>query len=452
MIHQAEHQALIAIGLGLAAVGIVLLTRAPIRRTLSSLQAAGWSGPLRFHLDSVGVVMILVCLGLNFAGRTLAVTFGLPVFLDSTGTILAGVIGGPWIGGSVGFVSNLVSSNTIDPIAAPYGIVSFGVGFAAGLSRYLAWPKRPSGWVALWLVCVTIASVVSTPLNFLVSGGASGVGLGDWIYHTLASFHLPIVLASFVGEAAVDFPDKAITVVAALLIAQGWPARPPATPPANLDLVEAFTFVVHSRRWGRKLLAAVACLAFFWLVIPFLLLTGYLLAISRSASSGQTALPAWDHRWRKIADGFKALLVLLIWFLPSVLLSIPVAVVSSVQSANAVPGMAGAAGVLEALGSVWGLVLLVLLPAILSQFLRNGFASSLNPPAVLRRLRGNLGLSLVVGTLTVVLTTVGLIGLAAFVVGVLVTLPYASFVASHLVGRYARLTEVPRPAHPASSR
>ncbi len=452
LIHQAEHQALIAIGLGLAAIAIVLLTRAPVRRTLSSLQAAGWSGPLRFHLDSVGLVLILTCLGLNFAGRALAVTFGLPLFLDSTGTILAGVIGGPWIGGSVGFVSNLVSSNTIDPIAAPYGIVSFGVGFAAGLSRYLAWPRRPSGWVALWLVCVTIASVGSTPLNFLVSGGASGVGLGDWIYRTLLSFHLPTVVAAFVGEAAVDFPDKAITVVAALLIAQGWPARAPARAPANLDLIEAFTFVVHSPGWVRKLLAASICLAFFWLVVPLLLLTGYLLAISRSASRGQTSLPAWDHRWRKIADGFRLLIVLLIWFLPSVLLSIPVAIVSSVQPASGIPGMAGAAGVLETLGSVWGLVLLILEPAILSQLLQHGLRSSLNPVGVVRRLRMNLGLSLVVGTLTVVLSTVGLIGLAGFLVGVLVTLPYASFVASYLVGRYARLTDVPRLAEPASSR
>src|SRR3989442_228079 len=130
---------------------VFLLTRAPARRILASLEAGGWTGPLRFSLDSVGVVLILACLGLNFAGHAVAVTLGLPLFLDSIGTVLAGVVAGPWVGGSVGFISNLVSSNTVDPIAAPYGVVSFAVGFAAGLARYLNWQKRGTGWLALWL-------------------------------------------------------------------------------------------------------------------------------------------------------------------------------------------------------------------------------------------------------------------------------------------------------------
>src|SRR5207244_8655735 len=171
LIHEAEHQVLIAIALVVAVVIAFLLTRSPVRRTLASLEAGGWTGPLKFDLGSVGLVMIMGSLGLNFAGHAIAVTFHLPVFLDSTGTVLAGVIAGPWVGGSVGFISNLLSSNTIDPIAAPYGIVAFAVGFAAGLARYLNWQKRASGWVALWLVTFAIASLVSTPLNFLMNSG-----------------------------------------------------------------------------------------------------------------------------------------------------------------------------------------------------------------------------------------------------------------------------------------
>src|SRR5437870_5343862 len=191
LIHEAEHQVLIAIGLIVALVIAFLLTRAPVRRALASLEAAGWTGPLRFSLDSVGLVLILASLGLNFAGHAIVVTFHLPLFLDSIGTVLAGLVAGPWVGGSVGFISNLVSSNTIDPVSAPYGIVSFAVGFAAGLSRYLNWHKRASGWIALWLACAAIAAVVSTPINFLQSGGKSSVGFRDAIYSTLNRAHLP---------------------------------------------------------------------------------------------------------------------------------------------------------------------------------------------------------------------------------------------------------------------
>jgi hypothetical protein len=93
---------------------------------------------------------------------------------------------------------------------------------------------------------------------------------------------------------------------------------------------------------------------------------------------------------------------------------------------------------------------LLLEPAIVSQYMDRGFLGALNMAAVIRRVRVNLALSIVVGTLVVALSTIGLIGAAALVIGVLVTLPYASFVGAYLIGRYARLTE--RPALRAEAR
>ena len=445
LIHAAEHQLLIAILLLAVLIAAFLLTRAPARRTLASLQAAGWAGPLKFSLDSVSVILILSCLGLNFAGRAIAVTFGLPLFLDSIGTVLAGVIAGPWVGGSVGFISNLLSSNTVDPIAAPYGIVSFAVGFAAGLARYLNWQKRASGWIALWLVCFAIAALVSTPLNFLVSGGNSGVPLGDSIYAALRGTPVPGPLAALIGEAAIDLPDKLLTVLVALLIVQGLPARRPVPATAALDLGQAFTFVFRSHRWVRKLAFGALCLLFSWLIVPLLLLAGYIVEVAKQVRSGARELPAWDHPWQNIKDGFKIITALLIWALPTVLLSIPAGVIAGInETGPALPAaVTRLAGVVAAIGSVWSLLVLILEPAIIIQYIDRGFLSALNVTAVIRRLRVNLGLSIVVGVLVIVLTTIGLIGIAGVGIGVLLTLPYASFVGAYLVGWYARLTDRP---------
>ena len=447
LIQLAEHQFLLALLILVPLVLVFLLTRAPARRMLASLEAAGWTGPLRFSLDSVGVVLILGCLGLNFAGHAIAVAFGLPLFLDSIGTVLAGVVAGPWVGGSVGFISNLVSSNTVDPIAAPYAIVSFAVGFAAGLARYLNWQKRGTGWLALWLVTVAIASLVSTPLNFLMNGGKSSVAFGDSIYAALTSAHLPRIIAAFVGEAAIDLPDKLLTVIAALLIAQGLPQRRTTAAPADLDLGEAFTFVIRSDRWVRKLLAGAACLLFIWLIVPFLLLVGYTVEIARRVRSGAHELPPWDHPWRNIKDGFKVLAALLIWTLPGALLGIPAAIVDAAVNEGSRQALGGSvsavAAIVAALGSVWGVIVVLLEPAIISQYMDRGFRGALNLAAVIRRVRVNLALSIVVGALVVVLSTIGLIGLAALAIGVLVTFPYASYIGAYLIGRYARLTAPP---------
>jgi hypothetical protein len=303
------------------------------------------------------------------------------------------------------------------------------------------------------LVTFAIASVVSTPLNFLISNGNSGVGLGDSIFAGLYGAHIPRILAALIGEASIDLPDKLITVVVALLIAQGLPRSRAAPVSADLNLGEAVTFVVRSDHWVRRLLAAALCLLFFWLVVPFLLLTGYVVEIARQVRAGDRQLPAWTHRWRKIRDGFKLLAVILIWLIPSALLSIPAAIVSAPppQPPPAVDTTASdLAGIVAAVGSVWGLVVVLLEAAIISQYLDRGFLGALNVVAVLRRLRVNLALSIVVGALLVALSTIGFIGLVLLLVGVLITFPYASFVGAYLVGQYARLTD-PHPAAAADS-
>jgi hypothetical protein len=59
----------------------------------------------------------------------------------------------------------------------------------------------------------------------LTNHGNSGVGLGDSVFHSLVAAHVPTALAAFLGEAAVDLPDKLITVVVAVLLAQALSGR-----------------------------------------------------------------------------------------------------------------------------------------------------------------------------------------------------------------------------------
>lgn len=451
LIGLAEHQALLAILLIAALVLLLVLTRAPLQRGLASLEAAGWTGPLRFSLDSVSIVLILACVGLNFAAHAVAVAFGLPLFLDSTGTVLAGLVAGPWIGGSVGVISNLISSNTIDPIAAPYALTSFAVGFLAGLARYLGWHRRPGGWLALWLTSFTVSAVISTPINFLMSGGKSGVAFGDSLYAGLAGLHLPTILAAFLGEAAIDLPDKLITVTVAILIVQGFPQQQPARSTVDLDLGEAFTFVFRSHHWRRRSMIAAVCVLFAVLIVPYLILQGYLLEVSRRQRAGQSELPPWNRLWTKLKDGFRAALAVLLWIVPGLLLSIPAGIIAALseQPGFTVGGALNAlANAVSDVGSVWVLLVLLLEPAILSEFLDHGIRGGLNLRRIIHRLRVNVGLSIVVGVLVLVLTTLGLLGLLGFLIGVAITLPYASFVTAYLVGYYARVTDPLVPAAP----
>jgi energy-coupling factor transport system substrate-specific component len=423
LIRVAEHQVLVLVLVLLVGIALFLLGRSRLRTTLIALEVAGWTG-LRFRVDSPRLFLIPACIGINFAGHAIAVGLKLPLFLDSIGTILCAVLAGPWVGGSVGLITNLVSSNTVDPIAAPYSVVSFAVGFTAGVGGYLSWHKQWSGWISLWLTCFLVASVVSTPISLLTNDGRSGVPLGDGITAFIASAHFPGVLAAYVGEAAIDLPDKLLTVVAVLLIYQGLPRRE-ASPGVEIDLREAFTYAFRSNERFRKIMIAALCVLFSWvLLIPYFLLIGYAVRLARNIRGGRRELPAWDHLRELLKDGFLISVLSVIWQIPGVVLS-------------AFEGSA----VLVAAGGLWGLLVLVAQPAIWSQYLRGGFRSGFNIAAIARRLRFNLGLTVVVGALGVVLLGVALSGLVALLVGVALTVPYAIYVNAHLLGTYANATD-----------
>jgi energy-coupling factor transport system substrate-specific component len=441
VIHDAERQALYVIGILVVGAILLLWLRRRAQRTLESL--GGWSGILKFRPGTPGVALIPACIGLNVTGHAVAVALKLPLFVDSIGTVLGAVLGGPWVGASIGLITNFVSSNTVDPIAAPYAVVSVAIGFGAGLVGYLDQRRRLADWIALWSVCFLLASLLSTPLNLLLNGGRSGVPLGDGLYSYLLGVHLPTFLASFLAEAAIDVPDKLLTVLAALLIYRALPT--PATEPAGveLDIGRAFVFVFRSPRWLARLLVGALCLLFFWLLVPLLLFAGYAVAVARRARAGDHQLPAWDRLGEKLRDGFMITALFVVWNVPGLLLGVPTELAAAGASGGGGQGpdlLNRAFGALATLGGLWSLVVLILQSAIWGQYLQGGFGAALNAGAVFRRVRYNAGLTIVVGALAIVLSVLAVSGFA-ILIGGLVTLPYAAFVSAHLFGSYSRLTD-----------
>lgn len=179
----------------------------------------------RVRLNTLAIVLIPVCIAIDWVGHALASTLKLPLFLDSIGTVLGGLLAGPWVGGIAGLITNFISSGTVDPIAAPYSIISLGIGIAAGVGGYYGWHKTWPGRIALYVLIVLVASIGSTPLNIGLYQGQSGVPTGDAIYAAMVKGGWPSWIAAYIDEASGDIPDKLITVVVAILIYFGLPVR-----------------------------------------------------------------------------------------------------------------------------------------------------------------------------------------------------------------------------------
>src|SRR5215510_14947139 len=71
-------------------------------------------------------------------GQLVRNVLGLPIFLDSVGTILAGALAGPLAGAAVGVTSNLLRGVLFpDPGIMPYAITAACIGIAAGVAARL---------------------------------------------------------------------------------------------------------------------------------------------------------------------------------------------------------------------------------------------------------------------------------------------------------------------------
>ena len=176
--------------------------------------------------NAATIVLIPVCIGINFLGKMFASALKLPLWLDAIGTCIGAVWGGPIIGGLCGAINNRVYGLIIgDNITIIYLFTSLGIGIAAGIMARLgfmeSFPK------SLLTACAAgfAAVVISTPLNVIFWGGTTGNVWGDALFAVTQANNMPVWLGSFLDEVVVDVPDKLITVIVVYFIMLALPKK-----------------------------------------------------------------------------------------------------------------------------------------------------------------------------------------------------------------------------------
>ena len=169
-------------------------------------------------------VLIPVAIAINIAIGQLVLVLKLPVYLDSIGTVLVGVICGPWAGALTGALSNVFWGIAIDPGALPWWPVAFFIGLVAGLCANAGLFK--SWWkvvVTGFLIAIT-AAVVSTPIGVYLFGGITASG-SSFITAYLLQTGQGVLQAVFSTNFLVEPVDKITTAMLAFAIVQGLSKR-----------------------------------------------------------------------------------------------------------------------------------------------------------------------------------------------------------------------------------
>jgi energy-coupling factor transport system substrate-specific component len=185
------------------------------------------------------LVLIPVAIALNIAVGQTIYNLGVPLYLDSIGTILVGVLAGPAAGALTGLLGNIIWGLTINPVSAPFAAVGAIIGLAAGLIGEAGWAH--SWWKAIiaGLIVGLISALASAPISAFVYGGVTGnLGNDALVAAYRGAFSGGVLPAAFAQGVSSDPLDKAISFLIVWLIITALPTRfrarfPQGVPPAK---------------------------------------------------------------------------------------------------------------------------------------------------------------------------------------------------------------------------
>lgn len=183
---------------------------------------------LRRDFNTVTLVLIPIAIAINIAIGQIVYSLKIPVvvaYLDSIGTVLVGVLAGPWVGALTGLLSNLIWGLTgLNVTYAPFAAVAAVIGLLAGLFAEAGWMRQLWKVIVGGLITGLVAAIISAPIAAYVFGGVTGGGT-DILVAAFRQMGLDVLGASMAQGVASDPLDKAITFFLVWLIVQALPAR-----------------------------------------------------------------------------------------------------------------------------------------------------------------------------------------------------------------------------------
>ncbi|CAN5609619.1 ECF transporter S component [soil metagenome] len=183
-----------------------------------------FSDRLKADFSTMTLVLIPVAIAINIVIGQIVSLLKLPVYLDSIGTVLVGVLAGPWAGALTGVLSNTIWGLTIDPSLLPWIPVACFIGLTAGICAHYGLFKTWWKVIISGLLISVVAAIVSTPISVYVFGGITNSGSSILTAYFLATGQ-DVPSAVIKSNLLVEPIDKIATALLAWFIIKGLSKR-----------------------------------------------------------------------------------------------------------------------------------------------------------------------------------------------------------------------------------
>jgi hypothetical protein len=222
-----------------------------------------------------------------------------------------------------------------------------------------------------------------------------------------------------------------------------------------MDLGRSFTYMFEDKDWVAKLAIGGGIIllgvAFFWvLLIPLIaayaLVLGYALVVIRNVYDGSTTpLPEWNNIGDYFVKGITAFVGILIWFIPVIVLSCCIFLVSAVAGGRGDDGRSISGGAsllvtcLSCISIIVGIAISLFMYAPLTNFaLNNQISTFWDFAGNWQFIQRNAGNYIIAFLLAYVASIIAGFGIIACLIGVFFTSFWALLVTAHLFGDVAR--------------
>lgn len=182
------------------------------------------------------LALIPVAIALNIViGQIVGTMTTIPLYLDSIGTVMIGVLAGPAAGAFTGILSNLIWGVTLNPSVIAFTTGAAFIGAAAGWAARLGAFRTPWFAVLAGAIAGVPTAALAAPVAAYVFGGGLGTGTGS-VVAILQATGQEMLAATITQSLISDVLDKAIIFALAYVIVRSLPRR----------ILDRYPFTGHS--------------------------------------------------------------------------------------------------------------------------------------------------------------------------------------------------------------
>ncbi|NFT05498.1 ECF transporter S component [Clostridium botulinum] len=169
------------------------------------------------------MIFMSLCIVINLVGGFIALSFKLPIYIDTIGTLLSAVLLGPINGGIVGGLTSIVNGSTFDPISFYFMPVQIIVGLSTGVCFKNS--KFEGIKSALSIILITIlGSITASIVAAFVFNGVTSSGSSIFVA-IFKNLGISTVTAVFSTQIFTDLLDKAVSFALVFSVVKAMPIK-----------------------------------------------------------------------------------------------------------------------------------------------------------------------------------------------------------------------------------